>query len=332
MNIKGKKISRIKFSLITSTFLLLTMFYGCNKETEEVNKIQLKNGAIAIENLGEYEIYNLNNGKYEKMDIDYVIKSFDSKSNNYIFYEDEKFKINNLGKVISIEESKNVLSPKLSKGGIYVSYFVKDGYLDLIVKDIDKNRNINIDSKVSISGELIDWLNEDTLVYYGVDDNKNNGLFIYNLSEDKEELLYKLDSGYIEYLKVLDNGLVFLQEKEGKQKSLKFINENGEIRDSIENIVEASGVEVTPEGIFILGKMENNNYSLYEFTDGKIKRLVYDFPKIINLEKGLSKDSNGNILFVGGDDLSNEQIYICNDGVISLLDTENGDHYFIDYN
>ena len=164
-----------------------------------------------------------------------------------------------------------------------------------------------------------------------IDDEKNNGIFIYNIHDNEEKLIYKLESGYVEYLEVLNNEVVFLQQKEGKQKILKFINEKGDISESIENIDVISDVEYTEDGIFIIGKMKDNNYSLYKYSDGKIKRLVYDFPKIINLEKGLSKDSNGNILFIGGDEPKMDRVYICKDGAISELMNNEGGYYFINY-
>lgn len=322
---------RNKFILVSLIFLLINILYGCKNKTEDIKRIAINPGAIAIENNGDYKIYNLNNDKYERVETDYIITSYDSESNNFIFSKDGELHINYLGQEKIIDDSNSILSPKLSQGGEYLSYFVRDGYLDLKVKDLKVNKYVNIDSKVAISGELIDWYNEDTLVYYGIDDEKNNGIFIYSISENKEKLIYKLDSGYVEYLKVLDNGVVFLQEKEGKLKSLKFINENGELSEAIENIVDISGLEYTAEGIFIIGKLENNNYSLYEYSEGKIKRLVYDFPRIVNLEKGLSKDGKGNILFIGGDEPGIEKVYICEDGAISTVSEEEGKYYFINY-
>ncbi|MDV4152535.1 hypothetical protein R0131_17035 [Clostridium sp. AL.422] len=322
---------RNKVILLSFIFLLINTMYGCKKQTEEIKKIEINNGAIAIENNGNYKIYNLNNGEYENLETDNIITSYDSESKNYIFSEDGEFKIDYLGERTVIDESNTILSPKLSPGGHYLSYFVKDIYLDLKIKDLKLDELINIDSKVAISGELIDWYSEDTLIYYGIDDEKNNGLFIYNISNNEEKLIYKLDSGYIEYLKVLDNGVVFLQEKEGKDKILKFINKDGELSEIIENVVDLSDVEYTQDKMYIIGRMENNNYSLYEYNEGKIKRLVYDFPKIINLEKGLSKDSDGNILFIGGDEPNTERVYICTDGAISRLSDNEGKYYFINY-
>ena len=328
MNLKRKN----KYILILVLILLSNILFGCKTKTiEEKYSIQINNGAIAIRNNENYKIYNLNNGKYENIETDYIIIAYDSRSNNFIFNKDGDYKIQYFGEEIVIDDINNIFSPKISLGGEYLSYFVKDVYLNLKIKDLKKDTLINFDSKVSISGELMDWYDEKSFVYYGIDDNKNNGIFLYNIESNEEKLIYKLDSGYVEYLKVLDNGVVFIQEKEGKQKTLKIINENGELKEEINNIVDISDVEHTEDGIFIIGKVENNNYSIYQYSEGKLKRLVYDFPKIINLEKGLSKDSNGNILFIGGEEPSIERVYISEDGAISQLSDLEGEYYFINF-
>ncbi len=320
-----------KYILVSLIILLTSLNYGCKNTLEDKESIEINNGSVVIENNGNYKTYNLNNGIYEEIEPNYIIASYNSKSNNYIFNEDGEFKIHYLGKDKIIDETNDIFSPKLSPEGNYLSYFLKDIYLNLKVKDLNKDKFVDINSNVSISGELIDWYSSESLVYYGIDDSKNNGIFMYNVDRNEEKLIYKLDSGYVEYLEVLNNGVVFLQQKEEKKKTLKFINENGELENSIENIVDVSDVECTEDGIYIIGKIENNNYSLYRYNDGKIKRLVYDFPKIINLDKGLSKDSNGNILFIGGDEPNVEKVYICEDGAISELSDKEGKYYFINY-
>lgn len=327
MNKKGiRKIFLVNFILLLGIFL-----YGCKNKIKEENKVDILNGAVAIENSGEYQIYNLTNEKYEKVDTEYIITAYDLKSGSFIYNENGEYKINYLGKEEIIEEGKKVISPKLAKEGGYLAYFLRDGYLELKIKDLSNNKPISINSKVAISGELIDWLNENTLVYYGIGEDKTNGIFTYNIDKNEEKLLYKLDLGYVEFLKVLDNGIVFVQEKEGRQKILKVIDEFGEVNEVIEDVLDVSDVESTSEGIFILGKLENNNYSLYKYDEGKAKRLVYDFPKLINLEKGLSKDKDGNIIFIGGEDNKQEKVYRCDDDTISIIDGATGTYNFIEF-
>lgn len=328
MNRKGRK----KVFLSGFIILINIAFIGCNNTETEEPKIELSKGAIAIENSGEYKIYNLKDNKYEIVDTDYIITSYDEESGTFILNDNGEIKINSLSKEYSVEVDETIVSPKVSLKGKYLSYFVKDGYLDLKIKDIENNTYVDFNSNVIISGDLIDWINEDTLVYYGIDNNRNNGVFTYNVSEKKENLLFKLDIGYVEYLKVIEENLIIVQEKDNKERFLKVINNEGELVETIDKIVEVSDVEVTNDGIYILGKLENNNYSLYKYSEGSIKRLVYDFPKLINLEKGLSKDIDGNIIFVGGDDNNTEKLYISVDGTISQLEANEGKYYFIDIN
>ena len=67
--------------------------------------------------------------------------------------------------------------------------------------DLSTSKSIDVNSNVVISGQLVDWLNKDTIIYYGIDKEKNNGIFTYNIKEKKETLIYKLDIGYLRAFK-----------------------------------------------------------------------------------------------------------------------------------
>lgn len=297
------------------------------------NSLKLNSGSIIKENLGKFEFYNLINNTYNQVETDNFLLSYDVKSNNYIFNEEGKIKVNYLGKKVTLEEKKEVISPKLSLGGNHILYFIKEDFLKLIVKDLSTSKSIDVNSNVVISGQLVDWLNKDTIIYYGIDKEKNNGIFTYNIKEKKETLIYKLDIGYLELLKVSDNKIFFIQVLDAKNKILKVLNEAGEIEDEIEGAININDVEIKDDILYILGKIDGNNYSLYKHKDGITKRLIYDFPKIINLDKGLSKDSNGNILFMGSEENYNlNNIYICEDETISIINDNESNYYFIEFN
>ncbi|NLL31357.1 MAG: hypothetical protein GX258_10075 [Clostridiales bacterium] len=297
------------------------------------NSLKLNSGSIIKENLGKFEFYNLINNTYNQVETDNFLLSYDVKSNNYIFNEEGKIKVNYLGKKVTLEEKKEVISPKLSLGGNHILYFIKEDFLKLIVKDLSTSKSIDVNSNVVISGQLVDWLNKDTIIYYGIDKEKNNGIFTYNIKEKKETLIYKLDIGYLELLKVSDNKISFIQVLDAKNKILKVLNEAGEIEDEIEGAININDVEIKDDILYILGKIDGNNYSLYKHKDGITKRLIYDFPKIINLDKGLSKDSNGNILFMGSEENYNlNNIYICEDETISIINDNESNYYFIEFN
>ena len=83
----------------------------------------------------------------------------------------------------------------------------------------------------------------------------------------------------------------------------------------------------------MLGRVSGNNYSIYKYSDNKFKRLIFDFPKLVNLDKGLSKDENGNLLFMGHDeDYNLNNIYMIEDENISLINSKSSNYYFIEFN
>ena len=328
-----KRRKKIKIFLSSLFLALIIIMVGCKKEeiiVEEINSLELFNGAIAVENSNEYSIYNKINDNYEKVNTNYLISSYNLNNNSFIFNDDGKMKVNYNGKEIDIEEDKNIISPKLSIMGEYLLYFIKDEYLQLKIKNLAKDEDIDFNSNVMISGDLVEWLSEDSLIYYGIDNNKNNGIFIYDFIEEKERLLYKLDNGFLEYMRVFDNLIIFTQSNFSKEKSIKIISKSGEIIEEINGVKDVNDIEYTEDGLFILGKFKDNNYSIYQYKDGNLKRLVYDFPKIINLEKGLSIDKDGNILFVGNNEINKEKIYMYSNESIVSLDAIEGNYFFID--
>lgn len=327
--LKNKVIYLGLITVIIPIFLI-----GCKDKPEEViNQLEMNKGSIVLDKNGDYDIYNYNKGKYENLDSSYIITTYNSESKNFIYNEAGEYKVNYKGKDIIIEENNIIQNPKLSLDGNYISFFLKEDYLDLKVKNIETSEYIDINSNVSISGNLIDWISKDMLVYYGIDNNKNNGVFTYNIKSKEEKLLYQLDKGYIEFIKVIDEGIVFIQEKGIKDKYIKLISIDGNVEEIIKGFSEVKDVEKNSEGIFILGKLEDNNFSLYKYSNNSTKRLVFDFPKLINLEKGLSKDNEGTILFMGSDDnYKSPSVYGCLNDTISLVNQESGNFYFIDFN
>ncbi|MBB6621810.1 hypothetical protein [Clostridium gasigenes] len=320
-----------KYVLLISSMLSSWLFIsGCSNTLEAPSgKIILLKGAIAREENGNHTNYNLTEGKYNKLEVDKSVAAYDIISGNYIYekegsafihYKDEDMKI----------LDKNIINPKLSSGGDYYSYFKKDKYMQLVVKSLKDNKEIEINTNVAISGNLMDWSNNN-IIYYGIDENKTNGIFSYNISNGKEELIYKLESGYLEFLKASKDGIVFLQGSLSGKKILKSIDKEKKIKVITDEIVELKDIEISEKGIFILGKMKDNNHSIYEVKDGKVNRIIYDFPNIVHLEKGLSSDENGNVLFIGStDSFEKEKIYIYEDGYVKVLTNDNFKYYFVD--
>ena len=320
-----------KYVLLVSTIVSSWLFLsGCSNTPEAPSEnIKLIDGAIAREENGKHTNYNLVEGKYSRLESEKAIVSYDKISGNYIYEKDEKIFIKYKEKDIELLD-KNIINPKLSNGGEYFSFFKKDKYMQLVVKRLKDDKEIEIKSTVAISGDLMDW-NNDTIIYYGVNQNKVNGIFAYNIEDEKEELIYELEGGYLEFLKCSKNGIIFLQQTLDNDKILKFINKNNDVESITEDILELKDVEITDKGIFVLGRMKDENYSIYEINDGEFNRIIYDFPNIIHMEKGLSHDEKGNILFIGStDSFEKENIYIYEDGYVKVVTNGNLKYYFVD--
>lgn len=321
-----------KHVLVISSMLSSWLFInGCSSTLESPSeKVTLLNGAIAREENGNFTNYNLTEGKYNRLEIDKAVVQYETVSENYIYEKDAKVFIYYKDEEIEILD-ENIIDIKLSPDGEYYSYFRKDKYMELVIKRISDDNEMKINTTVAISGKLMDWNGDNNIIYYGIDKNKTNGIFKYNIVTGKEELIYKLESGYLEFLKSSKDGIIFLQETIDNRRMLKSIDKEKNIKLITEDIVELKDIEVTEKGIFILGRMKNDNHSIYEIKDDKVRRIIYDFPNIINLEKGLSYDENGNILFIGSTDrVGKENIYIYEDGYVKALTNDNLTYYFVD--
>ena len=314
-----------KYKRILIAFqLMLTalVFIGCNKEqVEEESKVTLNKGAFVDES-NNYETFNFNSeDSYEKINTnDKVINNFNIESNTYTFYKDNSFYINYDNKDIKIEHDK-IANLKISPDGNYVFYFINDEYLVPAVMDLQENKEILLDNKAVISGQFIDWITEGKLAYYGVDtESKSTGIFTYDVKGKSEEKLYTISNGYVKFLKHIDDGLALVEEHYGEDTVLNVINVNGTVSEISKDVIDINDVEEVDGKIYLLGRVKNNNYSIYEIDNGQIKRLLFDFPNILYAEKGLSVNENGEILFVGSSgNNKDEHLYKYYDNSVVLV-------------
>jgi hypothetical protein len=182
---------------------------------------------------------------------------------------------------------------------------------------------------------LYDWYDVNTLVYYGVSNDGVNGLFTYDIKENKEELLYGIKEGYLAFIKGTIDNVVFLQlTLENKKELIMIDKKTKDVKILTDNIEELSDIIMNKEKIYFTGKVVDNIDSLYELNKNKPKRLVYDFPAAVKIKKGVKVDENGNILFVGSNNGNSkeEQVYTyAQDGSISAVSKSSVDFVFLDY-
>ena len=321
-------------------FIVLPLFIlGCSAEkvktTPNVTEaIKLNSGAVLKSEEGIYKLYDYKNGEYEKMKSNNIVLAYDKNSSSYISVENGKSYVATNGNRFEIKDL-DYSELKLSKDAGYISYFIENNGYKLKIFDTALNKEIEMKSNVSISGTLYDWYDVNTLVYYGVSNDGVNGLFTYNIKENKEELLYRIEEGYLAYIKGTIDNVVFLQLTLENNRELVMINKKTkDVKVLTDNIEELSDIIINKEKIYFTGKISDNASSVYEFKNNKPKRLVFDFPAVVKTEKGLTIDENGNILFVGSnsENSNDEQIYTyTQDGSISAVSKNSVDYVFLDY-
>lgn len=333
-------VKRKYLSMIAFIVLPLCLF-GCSTASDKADaasnvaeEIILNSGAILKSEEGSYNLYNYEDGKYSKMNVDDVVLAYDKESSIYICTENGVNYFVRDGKKNEIKD-KDISGLKLSKEGEYISYFIQDNGLKLRIYNTAHNEEIKIDSNVTISGTLYDWYDKDTLVYYGVSDDGVNGLFTYNIKDNKEELLYKINEGFLAYLKGTQDDVLFIQITLENKRALMVINKNTKNVERLSlDMDEIKDIVKSDDKYYAVGKGRDNAESLYEIKSESVKRLVYDFPATVNVEKGLSLDDNGDVLFIGSKDggTSEEQIYkYSSDGTVSLIQNTGTDYAFVIY-
>ena len=332
------KLSKRKYWSILVFNVYPLFILGCSPEKEETpnvaEDIKLNSGAVLKNEEGAYKLYNYKDGKYEKMKSNNIVLTYDKNSSSYIGVEDGKHYVVHNGHKFEITDL-GYSELKLSKDAEYMSYFIENDGLKLKIFNTNENKEIEMNSNVSISGTLYDWYDVNTLVYYGVSNDGINGLFTYNIKENKEELLYKIKEGYLAFLKGTVDNVVFLQLTLENNKELMMIDKKTkDVKVLTDNIEELSDIIISQDKIYFTGKVSNNVNSLYELKDNKAKRLVFDFPAIVKIEKGLTTDENGNVLFIGRNDGNSkeEQVYTYTlDGSISAVSKNSTEYVFLEY-
>lgn len=321
--------------ILIQLMIIAIFFLGCKKESVEgISKIRLNKGAFVDESTS-YETFNFNSeNTYEEIDTKgKVITNFNKKSNTYTFYKDNSFYVNYNSKDIKIEHSK-IASLKISQEGNYVFYFINDEYLEPAVMDLENEKEILLDNKAIISGQFIDWITDTKLAYYGANtEEKSTGIFIYDIKTKNEENLYKISNGYVKFLKHIDYGLALVEEHYGEDTVLNIVSVNGDITEISREVIDVNDIESINNKLYLLGKIKNNNYSIYELDNGVIKRLLFDFPNVLYAEKGLSVNEAGEILFVGSSsNEKSEHVYKYSDGSVILVSDDITNCNFININ
>ncbi|PRR82941.1 hypothetical protein [Clostridium vincentii] len=330
---RHKKAKYIVFGIVFSSLLLNSC--GINEEAK-IEGVKLNKGAIIQNDDGYYKNYNLQDGKYNQIDSEETIRLYDNIDGNYISEKDGKYFSFYNGK---IEELKSIGSGdsnlKLSPNGKFISYFKNDDEVNSIkIMDLNSNSPVEFNSTVHISGSYLEWIDESHIVYYGIKEEHINGIFIYDVKNKSEKLFYELEEGFIQFLKSVDTGLICVQQTLDNKRLIRLIDKDGTYKCILsEAFLSVKDVIYNGEDYYVIGTTSNNIPSIYKLKDGKNKRMIFDFPIEVNMNKGLSVDEEGNILFIGKSSSSrSDELYtLKKDGLIKQIKSDSIEYNFVEY-
>ena len=133
----------------------------------------------------------------------------------------------------------------------------------------------------------------------------------------------------------MDTGVICIQETVDNERILRIIDNEGINSEVLsKEIMQIKDIEQIGDDYYFLGKVNGEPESIYRISNNKIKRMVFDFPALIDVEKGLSKDAEDNILFIGKStkNSSEEEVYkISPKGSISKVKDSAKEYSFVNY-
>lgn len=228
------EVKSIKRIIASSMIVVTSFFIGCGKEEEKtpnVKKFDISDGAVIVQEGSELKNYDYKAGKYRAINEAEKLANYNSKSGSYIYIEDGKhYASNGVDKVLV--DSSDFYDLTLSPDGRYISYFtVENEEYKLVIKDIEKDKTVEINTNVTISGKLVQWVDNGVIAYYGISETGENGIFTYEIKSKDEKLIHKINSGFIEQLICVDNVIYFIENDFDSKKLVKALRVDGEFNE-----------------------------------------------------------------------------------------------------
>lgn len=316
-----------KLLIISISCFLVACGENTDSEDSKSPPLNLNKGATIYSNSTGVFINNLEDGIYKVIDEKREIIEY-NKNNTLVYEKDGRGVVEYKGKEIILQEI-NIINQNISPDGKYLMYFTNNESLQLKILNLETEKYEDPKIDALISGELAAWYQDSSIVFYGIDSSKNNGIFSYDINSKTQKLIYKLEEGYIDYIEAF-NGEVIVSEKNFNNEAFIKKIKGDEVITLSSQIEHLMDVEVTNKGIYILGQMKNDNISIYEYKDDDFQRVVFNFPTYISIENKLSSTEKGEILFIGSNSSPKElSVYKYLDGSISTISLSKGKYKFI---
>lgn len=344
-----------KTAFFITFFIPILIFTACGSKEEklpEVNDLPHYSQVTAIENKDSTaEVFKIeNNALYNIGNTEKIVDMVYNIKNSAYIYSVNIAKGENLdnNKLVIIKDKKrkelkdfySAVDLRINSSGDKLAFrtFSKDAQESaegLKIYDINNKKYIDIKSKVLISGNLYQWIDENKIIYYGgIEGQKNsNKIYSYDFNSNKEEVYLDNIDGYCMYFTPINKDILFLA-RQGDKLKLYYYDSTDKIAKSVaENIEEIykSIADFKNGHIFLVAGKSGGNIALYQFsTDSlQLERVTYDFPKQIDILSGMGVDEQGNVYFSGMQDeekTDQKDVFMYNnkDHSINLISSHEG--------
>lgn len=307
--------------------LCLTVLVGCKKPIPQEEKVELNipsNIVVRAEENG-VAYYTIENTTLRKVDLNVPgeVRGFNEEENIVIY---SSFDTANYSTTLTITDG--VEEKSLNVDGFVENLLVNPSGTKLFYKVVGKNEAVryesltivSLDTKVLeedliISGDIIEFMDDEHVVVYGVDINdKKSGLYNLNITDGDFKLINQISNAFIDYVKVIDdNRILFIQSSlEQGRKTYIYKIDDGDLKLVTDKIKRVGEVCFYDEVLYFTGELEDSRFSLYSLNlnSKEVKRLVYDFPRVVTENSKLIFNDN-KVFFVGyQNDEYNANIYI----------------------
>lgn len=331
---------RRKNQMCLIIIVIIISFMGCATKYKDKTIEEPKLGSISLYtyNNDSYKLYNLDGEKI--FEVDSLGRNVYGKYNEIIIYtkKDEEAKVyySKGGKEKELPSFNGELVANSDKTKVLYKRAADDDSMELLYFDFLEEREYKVNTDILFSGNNFAWYDNQHIIIYGIknisEEKKENGIFDYNIKDSSQKKIVDIDEGFVEYLKVNNKDIYYLLSTEKESVLNRYNIESNKKSNIISGFNVIEDIEVREKDIYILGRLENQSTRIYKYNDEKMQQLTYDFPKNIDSNNDIVVDKEGNVIFIGYDELSLEKdIYlkVKDSNTIKLISDKSGNYNFI---
>lgn len=325
-----------KKMIVAILSLSVISMYGCDKNSEKdkINDIDVPTNLILDIKDEDIEYKTLKNGRISDFEIndEGMLMSYNGEQDVLVFssQQNEKnvLKIVVDGKEKTVDINGYLETVYISSDGRHTLYKTNSTgtVIEYFIMDNKTLKSTKLSENILVSGNMIKFLNNNELIFYGVDiEKKESGIFTYSINSGEYKLKKKIVGSVISYIDVLDENSILYSESIDQRQKLCVLNLDdlklNEITDRFERVEDS----IICDNKIYVSAQENYKLNLYEIDidTNKVKRLTFDFPESLALEsKLLVQEKNIYFSDINGD-LYN---YSINEKSINMVEKDKGEY------